>query len=309
MKIFNNIDEIREIEPCCVALGNFDGVHAGHQALILRAVEKAKERNLKSGVFSFSTHPKNLFAEKNVVKNIIYQEEKAALIEKLGVDYLFNVPFTRIVAQMEPVEFIDELLVDRMQMKEAFCGFNYRFGYKAAGNPEILRQEGLMKGFHVNEIPPVTIDGDVVSSTLIRGLIKAGEVEECEKYLGRRYSIGGEVVVGNKLGRTIGFPTSNITIDETMVTPPNGVYITYCIYNGHKYPSVTNVGVKPTIGSFKKNMETHIFDFNKELYGKHIRVEFLKMTRDEVKFSGVEELAAQIVKDCETAKAYHGIQD
>ena len=309
MKIFNNIDEIREIEPCCVALGNFDGVHAGHQALILRAVEKAKERNLKSGVFSFSTHPNNLFAGKNVVKNIIYQEEKAALIEKLGVDYLFNVPFTRIVAQMEPVEFIDELLVDRMQMKEAFCGFNYRFGYKAAGNPEILRQEGLMKGFHVNEIPPVTIDGDVVSSTLIRGLIKAGEVEECEKYLGRRYSIGGEVVVGNKLGRTIGFPTSNITIDETMVTPPNGVYITYCIYNGHKYPSVTNVGVKPTIGSFKKNMETHIFDFNKELYGKHIRVEFLKMTRDEVKFSSVEELAAQIVKDCRTAKEYHGIQD
>lgn len=309
MKIFNNIDEIRDIEPCCVALGNFDGVHAGHQALILRAVEKAKERNLKSGVFSFSTHPKNLFAGKNVVKNIIYQEEKAALIEKLGVDYLFNVPFTRMVAQMEPVEFIDDLLVDRMQMKEAFCGFNYRFGYKAAGNPEILRQEGLRKGFHVNEIPPVTIDGDVVSSTLIRGLIKAGEVEECEKYLGRRYSIGGEVVVGNKLGRTIGFPTSNITIDETMVTPPNGVYITYCIYNGHKYPSVTNVGVKPTIGSFKKNMETHIFDFNKELYGKHIRVEFLKMTRDEVKFSGVEELAAQIVQDCETAKAYHGIQD
>ncbi|MGN0715305.1 MAG: bifunctional riboflavin kinase/FAD synthetase, partial [Anaerovoracaceae bacterium] len=280
-----------------------------HQALILRAVEKAKERNLKCGVFSFSTHPKNLFAGENVVKNIIYQEEKAALIEKLGVDYLFNVPFTRMVAQMEPMEFIDDLLVDRMQMKEAFCGFNYRFGYKAAGNPEILRQEGLRKGFHVNEIPPVTIDGDVVSSTLIRGLIKAGEMEECEKYLGRRYSIGGEVVVGNKLGRTIGFPTSNITIDETMVTPPNGVYITYCIYNGHKYPSVTNVGVKPTIGSFKKNMETHIFDFNKELYGKHIRVEFLKMTRDEVKFSGVEELAAQIVKDCETAKAYHGIQD
>ena len=307
MKIFSHIEEIQNVEPCCIALGNFDGVHVGHQALIMKTVERAKEREMKSGVFSFSTHPKNLFAGKNVVKNIIYQEEKAALIEKLGVDYLFNVPFTRMVAQMEPLEFIDDLLLKRMQMKEAFCGFNYRFGYKAAGNPEILRQEGQEKGFSVNEIPPVTIDGDVVSSTLIRGLIKAGEMEECEKYLGRRYSIGGEVVVGNKLGRTIGFPTSNIMIDETMVTPPNGVYITYCIYNGQKYPSVTNVGVKPTIGTFKKNMETHIFHFEKELYGKKIRVEFLKMTRDEVKFSGVEELAAQIVKDCETAKAYHGI--
>ena len=307
MKTFNSIEEIRDIEPCCIALGNFDGVHAGHQALILKAVEKAKQRNMKSGVFSFSSHPKNLFAGRNIVKNIIYQEEKAALIEKLGVDYLFNVPFTRMICQMEPVEFIDELLVDRMQMKEAFCGFNYRFGYKAAGNPGILRGEGKKKGFHVNEIPPVIIDGDVVSSTLIRGLIKAGEMEECEKYLGRRYSIGGEVVVGNKLGRTIGFPTSNIMIDETMVTPPNGVYITYCVYNGHKFPSVTNVGVKPTVGTFKKNMETHIFNFDKELYGKQIRVEFLKMTRDEVKFGSMEELAAQIVRDCEEAKAYHGI--
>lgn len=307
MKTFNSIEEIRDIEPCCIALGNFDGVHAGHQALILKAVEKAKQRNMKSGVFSFSSHPKNLFAGRNIVKNIIYQEEKAALIEKLGVDYLFNVPFTRMICQMEPVEFIDELLVDRMQMKEAFCGFNYRFGYKAAGNPGILRGEGKKKGFHVYEIPPVIIDGDVVSSTLIRGLIKAGEMEECEKYLGRRYSIGGEVVVGNKLGRTIGFPTSNIMIDETMVTPPNGVYITYCVYNGHKFPGVTNVGVKPTVGTFKKNMETHIFNFDKELYGKQIRVEFLKMTRDEVKFGSMEELAAQIVRDCEEAKAYHGI--
>ena len=132
-------------------------------------------------------------------------------------------------------------------------------------------------------------------------------MEECEKYLGRKYSIGGEVVVGNRLGRKIGFPTSNIMIDENMVTPPNGVYITYCIYNREKYPSVTNVGVKPTIGSFKKNMETHIFNFDRELYGKMIKVEFLKMTRDEVKFDSVEELSQQIVKDCQMAKAYHGL--
>ena len=132
-------------------------------------------------------------------------------------------------------------------------------------------------------------------------------MEECEKYLGRKYSIGGEVVVGNRLGRTIGFPTSNIMIDENMVTPPNGVYITNCYYNGHKYNSITNVGVKPTIGEFQKNMETHIFDFNKELYGKHIQIEFLKMTREEAKFSSVEELSAQIVKDCEQARDFHGL--
>ena len=154
---------------------------------------------------------------------------------------------------------------------------------------------------------PVTVDGGVVISTLIRGLIKSGEVDECYKYLGRNYDIGGEVVVGNRLGKSIGFPTSNIQIDETMVTPPNGVYITYCIYNGTKYPSITNVGVKPTIGEYKKNMETHIFNFDKELYGKHIKVEFIKMTRDEVKFGSVEELSQQIAKDCQQAKEYHGL--
>lgn len=307
MIVINNLKAIKNIPPCCIALGNFDGVHVGHRTLISKAVEKAHELGICSAVFTFSNHPKNLFAGENVVKNIIYQEEKAALIEALGVDYLFNVEFTRQVASMDPLDFIDDLLVGRMNLKEAFCGFNYHFGYKAAGNPQVLRQRGMEKGFHVNEMEPVTIDGDVVSSTLIRSLIRSGDMEECEKYLGRKYSIGGEVVVGNRLGRTIGFPTSNIMIDENMVTPPNGVYITNCIYNGQMYNSITNVGVKPTIGEFKKNMETHIFDFNKELYGKHIQVEFLKMTREEAKFSSVEELSAQIVRDCEEAKTYHGL--
>ena len=307
MIVINNLEEIKNIPPCSIALGNFDGVHVGHQTLIRKAVEKARELGINSAVFTFSNHPKNLFAGENVVKNIIYQEEKAALIEKLGVDYLFNVPFTYEVARMNAMSFIDNLLVDKMNLREAFCGFNYRFGYKAAGNPHILRQRGMVKGFNVNEIDPVTIEGDVVSSTLIRSLIRSGDMEECEKYLGRKYSVGGEVVVGNRLGRTIGFPTSNIMIDENMVTPPNGVYITKCVYNGHVYNSITNVGVKPTIGTFQKNMETHIFHFNKELYGKHIQVIFLKKTRDEAKFRSVEELSAQIVKDCEEAKAYHGL--
>lgn len=307
MIVINNLEEIKNIPPCSIALGNFDGVHVGHQTLIRKAVEKARELGIKSAVFTFSNHPKNLFAGETVVKNIIYQEEKAALIEKLGVDYLFNVPFTYEVARMNAMSFIDNLLVDKMNLREAFCGFNYRFGYKAAGNPHILRQRGMVKGFNVNEIDPVTIEGDVVSSTLIRSLIRSGDMEECEKYLGRKYSVGGEVVVGNRLGRTIGFPTSNIMIDENMVTPPNGVYITKCVYNGHVYDSITNVGVKPTIGTFQKNMETHIFHFNKELYGKHIQVIFLKKTRDEAKFRSVEELSAQIVKDCEEAKAYHGL--
>ncbi len=307
MIIFNSLEKIKDIEPCTIALGNFDGVHKGHQQLISKAVERAEVLGIKSAVFSFSNHPKNLIPGQKPVMNIIYQDEKAALIEELGVDYLFNIEFTEKIKNTSPVDFIEKLLVGRFNAKEIFCGFNYRFGYKAAGNTELLHREGQKMGFVCNEIEPVTIDGEVVSSTLIRALIMSGEVDECAKYLGRNYEIGGEVVVGNKLGRTIGFPTSNITIDENMVTPPNGVYITNCIYNGTKYPSITNVGVKPTVGEYKKNMETHIFNFNKELYGKHIKIEFLQMTRDEVKFDSVEELSAQIAKDCKEAKEYHGL--
>lgn len=307
MVVFNCLEDIKNIEPCCVALGNFDGVHVGHQALISKAVDKAKKFGIKSGVFTFSTHPKNLIPGQKPVKNIIYQEEKAALLEKLGVDYLFNIEFTKEIMTTPPEEYIRMFLVEKFNAKEVFCGFNYRYGFKAAGDGDLLRACGEKYGFNVNQIEPVIIDGDVVSSTLIRGLIMAGEMDECEKYLGRTYDIGGEVVVGNRLGKKIGFPTSNIMIDESMVSPPNGVYVTYCLYNGVRYPSITNVGVKPTIGDFKKNMETHIFNFDKELYGKFIKIEFLKKTRDEVKFSSVEELSAQIERDCNLAREYHGL--
>ena len=305
MKIWEDLEEIKDIEPTAVALGNFDGVHLGHQQLIKKMVEKAKEENLASAVFTFSNHPKDLLPKAKKVKNILYKDEKAEIIQSLGVDYLFNIPFTKSIMTLSPQEFVDKLLIEKFNMKAAFCGFNYHFGFKAEGNPDVLRAEGETKGFTVTEMAPFKIKGNVVSSSMIRTLIASGQVEKCKTYMGRHYEIGGEVVVGNKLGRTLGFPTSNLVIDESMVTPPNGVYVTYCTYNGVRYPSVTNVGNKPTIGHYKKNVETHIFDFNKELYGKNIIVEFLKKTRDEVKFDDVKELSAQIVRDCREAKAYH----
>ncbi|MGN0711954.1 MAG: bifunctional riboflavin kinase/FAD synthetase [Anaerovoracaceae bacterium] len=305
MIIFNSLDEIENVESTVVALGNFDGVHKGHQALIERTVKTARNEGLKSAVFTFANHPKNVNAGELVVKNILYFDEKAKIIENLGVDYLFNIPFDTNIKNMEPVDFIDKILIGKFKMKQAYCGFNYRFGYKAAGTPEVLMHEGIRKGFGIHVLEPFKIDGNLVSSTFIRELIAEGRVDLCEKYMGHNYTIGGEVVVGNKIGRTIGFPTSNLIIDESMVTPSNGVYVTYCIYNGQKYPSITNVGVKPTIGECKKNIETHIFNFNRELYGKKIRVEFLEKTRDEKKFESVEELSKQITKDCIMARAYH----
>lgn len=305
MEIFEKIEDIKDMPPCALALGNFDGVHLGHQELIKKTVEKAKELGLKPGVFTFSNHPKNLLPKAKPVKNILYNREKAEIIEGLGVDYMFNIEFTQNIMTMNPENFVKNLLIDKFNMKYGFCGFNYHFGYMAEGNVEILEDLGKKYDYSVKVIPPFLVNDNIVSSSLIRTIIAAGQVDKCKEYMGRYYEIAGDVVVGNKLGRTLGFPTSNLVIDEAMVTPPNGVYVTLCTYNGIKYPSVTNVGKKPTIGDYNKNVETHIFNFNKELYGKKIIVEFLVKTRDEVKFDDLEELSEQIIRDCHEAQIIH----
>lgn len=304
MKVFNSLDEIRDIEPTVVAMGNFDGVHKGHREIIKRTVDAAKTADIKAAVFTFSNHPRT-FITGAEVKNIMYASEKSKIIEDFGIDYMFNIPFDETMMNMSARDFIDGLLLDKFKMQEVYCGFNYHFGVKAEGDTQFLMTESLRRGFGIHVLEPYVIDGNVVSSTLIRRLIEEGRVEECEKYMGRLYSIGGEVVVGNKLGKKIGFPTSNLIIDESMVAPKNGVYITYCKYEGKRYPSITNVGKKPTIGEYEKNVETHIFNFEKELYGKMIEVEFLKQTREERKFESVEALSKQITDDCIAARAYH----
>ena len=304
MEIIRNIDEIRNMDKTAVALGNFDGVHLGHQELIRETVQQAETDGVKSAVFTFSNHPSNLIPGVKAVKSILREEKKAELIESLGVDYLFDVPFTETLRDMEAEDFVKELLVGRMNVKDAFCGYNYQFGARAFGTAEILEIYGQKYGFDVFEMPPFEIDGKVVSSSFIRLLISKGYINRIKTYMGRNYEVEGEVVVGNRLGKKLGFPTSNLNIDEGMITPPNGVYTTYLEYEGVKYPSITNVGVKPTIGDFEKNIETHVFNFDKELYGKHITVEFLKKMRNEEKFDSLEALSAQIVKDCNEAKAW-----
>lgn len=305
MIVFNSLDEIHNIEPTVVALGNFDGVHKGHQEIISRTVNEAKSAGLKSAVFTFSNHTSTLLKHIPAVKNILYVEQKIKIIESMGVDYMFNIPFTHEILGMSPEDFIQQILIDKFKIREAYCGFNYTFGYKAQGTPELLMREGIKKGFGIHVQEPFIIDDTVVSSTFIRGLIAEGKMEAVTKFMGRNYDIDGIVQEGNKLGRTIGFPTCNITIDNTMITPPNGVYVTMCTYDGKSYPAITNVGNKPTIGDYEKNIETHIFNFDQEIYGKPISVEFIKHTRPEQKFNSVEELKNRIAQDCIEAKAYH----
>ena len=263
MQIFDSLNEIKSIEETSIALGNFDGVHLGHQKLIKETIEIARQRGLKSAVFTFSNHPRDLLPYLPKVKNILYKHEKEELMEALGVDYLINIPFTKEIMEMPPQEYVKKIIVNKLRAKSVVCGFNHNFGFKAGGNVDMLYELSLELGFNLKVIDAFVINGQVVSSSLIRNLIATGNVDECEMYMGRPYAISGEVVIGNRLGRKLGFPTSNLIIDNSMVTPPNGVYVTFCVYNGKRYPSVTNVGVKPTIGNYGKNVETHIFDFDK----------------------------------------------
>ncbi len=304
MRVFRSLEEICGIEPTVTALGNFDGVHLGHQALVRTAVRQAAQAGLKSAVFTFSNHPKNVISADSSVKNIVYFDEKVEILERMGVDYLFCLDYTKQFGAIQPQQFA-ALLSESFLAKRVVCGFNYRYGYRAAGTAQLLSQQGAELGFDVCVVDPVLIDGSVVSSTLIRGLIAQGEVEECRRFLGRSYSIRGTVIEGNHIGRTIGFPTGNITVDETMVTPPNGVYVSRCRVGGELYDSITNVGQKPTIGMYHKNVETHLFDYRGELYGREIRVEFLKKLRDERKFENVEALSEEIQRNCISARQYH----
>lgn len=305
MKIFRLLETIKNIEGTVIALGNFDGVHLGHQELIRRTVKSAKIAGLKSAVFTFNNHPKNVMSERQAIKNILRPEEKIRIIRELGIDYLFVIDFDHRIRHLDAESFIMELLVGTFNMKEAYCGFNYRFGFQAKGNPEFLTKIGYREGYGIHVLEPVKIDGVIVSSTLIRNCIASGEVEQCLHYMGRNYYIGGQVVSGRKIGRTLGFPTTNIHIDETMVIPPNGVYATTCEVGHKKYESVTNVGIKPTVGSNQKNVETHLFDFNQDVYGREIKVEFLMKLRDEMRFPDIETLAVQIQQDVVTAKEFH----
>ncbi|MDR0569989.1 MAG: bifunctional riboflavin kinase/FAD synthetase [Clostridiales Family XIII bacterium] len=307
MIIYNSLNEAKIDRGTAIAMGNFDGMHLGHQALVSMAVAGAKARGLRSAVFTFENNPKNVMAGERVVKNIMLPEDRAKFMERLGIDYLLSMPFDDAIRDTPPDRYVRELLVGRFGMAAAYCGFNHRFGARAAGDAAFLERMGAAEGFDVHVLEPQEIGGRLVSSSLIRGLILEGKVDECAAFLGRNYSAGGEVVMGNQLGRTIGFPTVNILIDDDMAVPAHGVYVTCCHLAGAVYPGVTNVGVRPTIGDEKKSIETHLFDMNEDLYGKHISVEFFKRVREERKFDGLPALAEQIGRDCAVAREFHGL--
>lgn len=283
MEIF---DRFTTLDNVSLALGFFDGVHRGHQAVI------SNNDGYKKAVITFKKHPMETFAAKDGFKYINTRERRAELIESLGADYLFELDFTEDLSRMDGGEYL-KMLVDYFHPKSITTGFNHTFGRKKSGDPNLLEEKQKEYGYTYTQIPPQTLDGDVISSTAIKESLSKGEIEKANSMLGYNFSLKGKVIHGNHIGRTIGFPTANILYPETIVDIPFGVYCTEV--NGRR--AVTNYGRKPTVGDFQPVVETHILNFDKNIYNTDIEIKFIKKIRDEKKFDSLNELKTQINKD------------
>ena len=290
--------------PTAITLGNFDGLHQGHRALIHLTKEFAAEENLESVVFSFSPHPMLVFQKKEDFALIMAPSEKLFTMEQMGVDTYIEYPFDTEFAAMSAHDFAIKLLFERMKCRVLIVGENYHFGSQRAGNYEMLRRLGEQYGVKVIAVPSVQYEGERVSSSRIRECLKEKDLENANRMLTEPYFILGTVKEGKKLGGTIGFPTVNIEAHPLKLFPPNGVYATKTRYRGKYYYGVTNVGKNPTVNGTQKIIETYLFDFDQTIYGETLQIFFYQFLRSEKKFSGVEELQKQIAINAEQTKAY-----
>lgn len=303
MKIYRELENLTEKYPYpCVTIGNFDGVHLGHQMLFSEVVQAAYRSKGTSIAITFNPHPLQVLRTGGI-KLISNCDQKAELIEMAGLDVLVIVPFTRNFAAMSAEEFVDDFLVGRIGVRELVVGYDYAFGKGRRGDIDFLKSQGGEKGFPVTVVEPYYENDMLVSSTKVRELVADGRMIDASRLLGRPYQIRGVVQVGKQRGgKEIGFPTANLCVEEEDLVPKYGVYVSQVICDGKCYGGVLNIGFNPTFGEEKLVAETHIFAFNQDIYGKPIKVNLLKFLRSERKFPSIKELASQISHDVQEAK-------
>ena len=301
MEIIKSLDKIKDITHSAITIGNFDGVHKGHQVLINKTVKAAEENGIKSVVFTFENHPVNFF-KPGTVKNIISNEDKLEVFESMGVDVAVIVPFDQYMTTVDPTTFVEDILVDKLHAKFIIIGHDFSFAKEKMGNSKFLQSVQNKYKFDVEIVEPVMIRDKRTSSTFIRGLVSSGRVDEIKEYLGRNYKMSGEVIHSKKLGRTIGFPTANIRFDKAMLSPKIGIYASKVKIEDELYFGATNVGFNPTVNGQSLSIESNIINFDKEIYGNIIEVEFLEKIRDEIKFDDLDGLKKQLTKDVDYVK-------
>ena len=284
-----------------LAIGNFDGIHLGHQKILKLLEEKAKKHTLPSLVLTFSPHPEKILGGK-IVKMIQTLDQRMREIEKFGIEAVLVVPFDEKFSSLSGQDFIQQIVVNTLKSKEVIVGENFRFGKNREGDISLLRQSASRYNFQVHSIPPVVKNGMAVSSSLIRNSLQEGKIEIANDLLGRLYEIEGSVIKGKARGKALGFPTANIETENEIIPP--GVFISTAWIDSKSFPSLTNVGNRPTFHQKETIIESFIINLNRNLYGEKIRVNFIKKIRDEMKFKTPDDLSQQIKKDLEKAKDY-----
>lgn len=285
-----------------IALGNFDGIHIGHQELIKSMVRQSKANQLVPSVLLFKKHTRSVIKSQNQ-RLITSLEQKIDILKKLGIKIVFLIDFDEKLMKLTGEEFIKNILLEKANTKLIIVGFDYRFGYKASGNSSYLIELGKKYNINVNVLPPVYSKKEIISSSSIRKLISLGNIKEATQVLGREYSMIGKVIRGDSRGSKLGFPTANIELVDNYVIPKNGVYMTNTIVNNKKYISATNIGYNPTFNNQNLKIETHIFNFNNNIYGEIIEIKFIDFIRDDIKFNNVKSLIKQMKLDVEWIKS------
>ena len=308
MKVIEDVTKTEERFPYVVlTVGSFDGVHLGHQRVLEELALRARKAGGTAAVMTLRPHPREFFAPEHAPNLLTSDRKKLELIERTGVDVVFILPFTREVAHLEPRAYVESIIHQRCHAREMVVGHDFRFGKDAQGDYAFLQEMGRKLGFSVSQVPPLTVDGERISSTVIRERLFEGDLDEAERFLGRKYSIVGEVVAGRGIGATLGFPTANIQPHHTAI-PAQGVYAAEVIIEGERYPAAVNIGIAPTIRHEDTVIEAFVIGFEGNIRGREIEVIFHNRLRPEKKFSTHEELIAAIRHDVDAIKTQFSVQ-
>ncbi|AUD00653.1 bifunctional riboflavin kinase/FAD synthetase [Spirosoma pollinicola] len=305
MIIYNGLDAIQPLPNAVVTSGTFDGVHRGHQTILSRLTEVAQASGGESVLITYWPHPRTVVSnDSQNLKLLTTLEEKIELLDQAGVDYLVVIPFTRSFSELTSEEYIQQILIDKIGTKKLVIGYDHRFGRDREGGFDYIQAHQNEYGFEVEEIPRQDVEAVGVSSSKIRAALNEGNIHTANRFLGRPYSLTGTIVKGRQLGRTIGFPTANMQVDDpAKLIPANGVYAVDVNYAGQTFGGMLNIGFRPTVAGTHQTIETYIFDFDKDIYGEHMTLRFREFLRPEKKFEGLPALVAQLKLDEESARA------
>ncbi|MHB8111174.1 MAG: bifunctional riboflavin kinase/FAD synthetase [Syntrophorhabdaceae bacterium] len=303
MKIFHSFDVATKYPAPILTIGNYDGVHIGHKRIIRKVVDKAREISGTPMLMSFYPHPHAILKPDSYIRLITPPHVKERLVEENGIEVMFEIPFNEQLRTISPESFINDILIGMIGVKAVIVGYDFRFGKDGAGNVDMLREYAQKHGFYFEMVDAITIEGEKIGSNRIRKLILEGDIKKANELLGRPHMIEGIVVHGVNRGKNMGFPTINFSTIFELI-PDNGVYITEVELDGKKWPSVTNIGYNPTFDGQKLMVETHILDYEGDLYDREIVIYFFDRIREERKFNNITELKQQIARDVSTARDY-----